>query len=195
MLSRQRALAKRIYFLGLAALAPSAERRCWASAKLEELDFRSSVALPFPHPGTPASLRRRSWWPCTAAAMSAWGFLEVYNRHDPTRPVTQHLHLREFEAPMCGALDCTGLSGTNWPNILQPHTEVVVYRSPHELLDKVRFYLAHPAAAERCAPGRDAACTPGAYLPPPISKPLPQPGLAVIQDAHRQRRHPYLQSG
>lgn len=146
-LSRQRALAKRIYFLGLAALAPSAERRGWASAKLEELDFRSSVARRFPtqvHPPVSddelVALYSRSH--------VSLGFLEVYDGHDPTRPVTQHLHLREFEAPMCGALYCTGYLD-ELAEHFEPDIEVVVYRSPHELLDKVRFYLANPAAAER----------------------------------------------
>ena len=76
------------------------------------------------------------------------GFLEVYDGHDPTRPVTQHLHLREFEAPMCGALYCTGYLD-ELAEHFEPDTEVIVYRSQHELLDKVRFYLANPAAAER----------------------------------------------
>ena len=75
------------------------------------------------------------------------GFLEVYDRHDPSRPVTQHLHLREFEAPMSGALYCTGYM-EGFAEMFEPDKEVLVYRSQHELLDKVRFYLAHPDQAE-----------------------------------------------
>jgi hypothetical protein len=95
------------------------------------------------------------------------GFLEVYDGHDPTRPVTQHLHLREFEAPMCGALYCTGYLD-ELAEHFEPDKEVVVYRNQHELLDKVRFYLAHPdaAAAVRAAGLRPR---PG---PPHLSAPL-----------------------
>jgi hypothetical protein len=142
---RRRALTKRYYFLALAAFSPSAARRTWASAKLEELDFRSSVARRFPanvHPPVSddelVALYSRS--------QVSLGFLEVYDGHDPTRPVTQHLHLREFEAPMCGALYCTGYLD-ELAEHFEPDKEVVVYRNQHELLDKVRFYLAHPDAA------------------------------------------------
>jgi len=144
-LSRRRALTKRYYFLALAAFSPSAQRRTWASAKLEELDFRSSVAQRFPanvHPPVSdeelVALYSRSH--------ASLGFLEVYDSHDPTRPITQHLHLREFEAPMCGALYCTGYLD-ELAEHFEPDKEVVVYRNQHELLDKVRFYLAHPDAA------------------------------------------------
>jgi spore maturation protein CgeB len=144
-LSRRRALTKRYYFLALAAFSPSAPRRTWASAKLEELDFRSSVARRFPanvHPPVSddelVALYSRSH--------VSLGFLEVYDGHDPTRPITQHLHLREFEAPMCGALYCTGYLD-ELAEHFEPDKEVVVYRNQHELLDKVRFYLAHPDAA------------------------------------------------
>ena len=144
-LSARRALTKRYYFLALAAFSPSAPRRAWASAKLEELDFRSSVARRFPanvHPPVSdeelVTLYSRSH--------VSLGFLEVYDGHDPTRPVTQHLHLREFEAPMCGALYCTGYLD-ELAEHFEPDKEVVVYRNQHELLDKVRFYLAHPAQA------------------------------------------------
>jgi hypothetical protein len=146
-LSQRRALMKRYYFIALAALAPSPARRLWASAKLEELDFRRSVARRFPanvHPPVSddelVTLYSRS--------EVSLGFLEVYDGHDPTQPVTQHLHLREFEAPMCGALYCTGYLD-ELAEHFEPDQEVVVYRNQHELLDKVRFYLAHPAAAEQ----------------------------------------------
>lgn len=144
-LSARRALTKRYYFIVLAAFSPSAQRRTWASAKLDELDFRSSVARRFPanvHPPVSdeelVALYSRSH--------VSLGFLEVYDGHDPTRPVTQHLHLREFEAPMCGALYCTGYLD-ELAEHFEPDKEVVVYRNQHELLDKVRYYLAHPDAA------------------------------------------------
>ena len=71
------------------------------------------------------------------------GFLEVYDQHDPSRAVTQHLHLREFEAPMSGALYCTGYSD-ELTEFFEPDKEVLTYRSRHELLDKISYYLTHP---------------------------------------------------
>jgi spore maturation protein CgeB len=72
----------------------------------------------------------------------------VHDRHDPSLPVTRHLHLREFEAPMCGALYCTG-----YLDELAEHfeldKEILTYRSQYELLEKARYYLAHPEEAER----------------------------------------------
>jgi spore maturation protein CgeB len=60
----------------------------------------------------------------------------------------QHLHLREFEAPMSGALYCTGYMD-ELAELFEPDKEVLVYRNQHELLDKVRYYLAHPDLAEQ----------------------------------------------
>ena len=76
------------------------------------------------------------------------GFLEVHQGHDPSAVVTQHLHLREFEAPMSGALYCTGCSD-ELAEFFKPDEEVLVYRNRPELLDKVRYYLAHPEEAEK----------------------------------------------
>ncbi|MBI9051228.1 MAG: glycosyltransferase [Anaerolineaceae bacterium] len=76
------------------------------------------------------------------------GFLEVYEGHDPGRKVHRHMHLREFEAPMCGALYCTGYSD-ELAEMFEPDKEVLTYRSKEEMLDKVRFYLANPKAADR----------------------------------------------
>jgi spore maturation protein CgeB len=76
------------------------------------------------------------------------GCLEVYDRHDPSRGVLKHLHLREFEAPMCGALYCTGYSD-ELAEMFEPEQEVVTYRNEGELLSKVRYYLNHEAEGER----------------------------------------------
>jgi spore maturation protein CgeB len=76
------------------------------------------------------------------------GFLEVFMEHDPSAAVVKHLHLREFEAPMSGALYCTGYSD-ELSEMFEPDKEVVVYRSHDELVDKAKFYLSNPNAAER----------------------------------------------
>jgi len=76
------------------------------------------------------------------------GFLEVYDQHDPSCIITQHLHLREFEAPMSGALYCTGFSD-ELTEMFEPDKEILIYRNQHELLDKVSYYLNHPEKGEK----------------------------------------------
>jgi spore maturation protein CgeB len=76
------------------------------------------------------------------------GFLEVYDEHNPSAILKQHVHLREFEAPMSG-----GLYFTNYCDELaefyEPDKEVIVYRNEHELLDKVKHYLSYSIEAEK----------------------------------------------
>ena len=76
------------------------------------------------------------------------GFLEVYDNHDHSQKTMQHLHLREFEAPMCGALYFTNYSD-ELAEHYEPDKEVIIYRNEHELLDKVKYYLGHPQEAEK----------------------------------------------
>lgn len=75
------------------------------------------------------------------------GFLEVFENHDSSSIAKQHLHLREFEAPMCGALYFTNYCD-ELTEFYEPDKEVVVYRNEHELLDKVKYYLSHPGEAQ-----------------------------------------------
>jgi hypothetical protein len=76
------------------------------------------------------------------------GFLEVFDGHDPAKPVLQHLHLREFEAPMSGALYLTNYSD-ELAEHFEPDTEVLVWRDRHEFLEKARYYAEHPRAGEQ----------------------------------------------
>lgn len=76
------------------------------------------------------------------------GFLEVFEDHDPGKPVHRHLHLREFEAPMCGALYCTGYS-EELAEMFEPEKEILTYHSKEELLDKIRYYAIHPRIGEK----------------------------------------------
>jgi len=76
------------------------------------------------------------------------GFLEVFNNHDSSSITKQHLHLREFEAPMCGSLYFTNYC-EELTEFYEPDKEVIIYRNEYELLDKVRYYLSHPAEAEK----------------------------------------------
>jgi hypothetical protein len=59
-----------------------------------------------------------------------------------------HLRLREFEAPMSGALYLT----EHQPELaeyFEPGTEVLTYTDRDDLLDKARYYLGHQEQAER----------------------------------------------
>ncbi|GAC1322571.1 MAG: hypothetical protein NVSMB2_19930 [Chloroflexota bacterium] len=60
----------------------------------------------------------------------------------------RHLRLREFEAPMSGALYMT----EDQPELREyftPGREVLTYTDRDDLLDKVRYYLAHAELSER----------------------------------------------
>ncbi len=59
-----------------------------------------------------------------------------------------HLRLREFEAPMSGALYLT----EDQPELgeyFEPGKEVLTYTDQADLLDKARYFLAHPEQSER----------------------------------------------
>jgi hypothetical protein len=145
--SRWRSLAKRYKYLLLTALAASPTTQYHGSANLADHDLRCSIGMRFPcntHPPVSddelIALYSRSY--------VSIGFLEVYDRHDASRPVKQHLHLREFEAPMCGALYCSGYMD-ELAEMFEPDKEVLVYRNQYELLDKVHYYLTHSDEAEK----------------------------------------------
>jgi spore maturation protein CgeB len=142
-----RSLAKRYLFLGRALIAFNPTSQSTASAQLADHDYRRRLSARFPS---------NFHFPITDEELIALysrshislGFLDVYDRHDPSLPVTQHLHLREFEAPMSGALYCTGYTD-EIAEMFEPDKEVLTYRNQHELLNKVRYYLAHPAQGEQ----------------------------------------------
>ena len=128
-------------------MAMSIDSRAESSACLAHLDFCERLRVKYDsHLHFPLSdeemIRKYS------EARISLGFLEVFDSHDPGGMVRQHLHLREFEAPMSGALYFTGYC-EELTEFYEPDREVVVYRNEHELLDKVRYYLTHPADAER----------------------------------------------
>ncbi len=145
--SPRRSVAKRFKYLFLAAASPSLQAQSVASAQLADHDFRRSMCARFPN-NVHAPVSDEEMITFYSRSHVSLGFLEVYDRHDPSRPVTQHLHLREFEAPMCGALYCTGYTD-ELAEMFEPDKEVLVYRNRHELLEKVRYYLAHPDQAEQ----------------------------------------------
>ena len=140
--------------------APQERRR--AAAQLDAEHFRQRLASRYPaNVHGPASdddliaLYSRS--------VVSLGFVEVYDRHDPLAPVLKHLHLREFEAPMSGALYCTGLTD-ELAEMFVPDKEVVVYSSEDELVDKVKGFLTHPERGEPIrAAGRTRALADHTY--------------------------------
>ena len=75
------------------------------------------------------------------------GFATAGDSHRGPKRLT-HLRLREFEAPMSGALYLTEQQEELAEYFLIGE-EVLVYSDRDELLERVRFYLAHPEQAER----------------------------------------------
>ena len=74
------------------------------------------------------------------------GFSEV---QDPqTGVIKRHIRLRDFEAPMSGALYFTGYQD-ELREFYEIDREIVCYDTPAELLDKVRYYLSHEAEADQ----------------------------------------------
>ena len=143
--SRWRSWAKRLKYLALSAATLDPQSQVRASANLADHDYRRYLSARFPgnlHP--PVS--DEELIALYSRSQVSLGFLEVYHQHDPAQPVVRHLHLREFEAPMSGALYCTGYSD-ELAEFFEPDREVVAYHSQYELLDKVKYYLSHPQQA------------------------------------------------
>jgi len=75
------------------------------------------------------------------------GFATAGDSHRGPRRLT-HLRLREFEAPMSGAL----YLAEQQDELAEYFTigeELLTYTTPDDLLETVRYYLAHPEQAER----------------------------------------------
>ena len=139
--------AVRRYLLLLASLsALSQKAQARASAMLAEHDFSRSLSARFPS-NVHGPVSDDELIQLYSRSQISLGFLEVYDQHDPSRIVTRHIHLREFEAPMSGALYCTGYM-EELIEFFEPDKEVIMYRNEQELLDKVRYYLRHPNQAE-----------------------------------------------
>jgi hypothetical protein len=136
-----RAIAKhyKLLFRVLLGATPSAQAH--ASGVLAEYDFQQSLKDRFSN-NIHRAVSDEELIHLYSRSNISLGFLEVFDQHDPSRAVTQHLHLREFEAPMSGALYCTGHSD-ELAEFFEPNKEVLTYQSRHELLDKIAYYLTH----------------------------------------------------
>jgi spore maturation protein CgeB len=144
--SKWRSFVKRYLYLLKSAIATSVNGQTRASALLSEHDFRRNLMASFPN-NVHLPLSDKELIEMYSRSHISLGFLEVYDDHDPSKMLTQHLHLREFEAPMSGALYCTGYS-SELAEMFEPDKEVLVYANQFELLEKVRYYLAHPKESE-----------------------------------------------
>jgi len=142
-----RSTVKRYLLLVHSFMTISREAQARASAGLAEHDFRRSLSVRFPN-NVHAPVSDEELILLYSRSHISLGFLEVHDHHDPSKTVTRHLHLREFEAPMCGALYFTGYTD-ELAGFYEPDKEVIVYHNEQELVDKVRYYLAHRDQAER----------------------------------------------
>lgn len=120
----------------------SPERRAKVSSRIADMDFKVKLLAKYDRnlhfPISDDDMIRKY-----SESNISLGFMEVYDEHDHSKAVTQRLNLREFEAPMSGALYFTNYSD-ELTEFYEPDKEVIVYRNEHELLDKVRYYLSHP---------------------------------------------------
>jgi hypothetical protein len=145
--------------LAVALAAPTLRRQAAATAGAARIDVTRRLALEYPG-NLHGSVGDDEVIELYSSSCVSLGFLEVFDGHDPSRPVVRHLRLREFEAPMSGALYLTNYSD-ELAELFEPDTEVLVWRDRHELLEKVRYYTAHPEAGEpirRAGRERALAC-------------------------------------
>jgi spore maturation protein CgeB len=145
--SRARSVVKRYLYLLKALCEFSVKGQSLASAYLADHDFSRMLTARFPS-NVHLPVSDEELIALYSRSHITLGFLEVHDKHNPNGPVRQHVHLREFEAPMSGALYCTGYTD-ELAEMFEPDKEVVTYRSQHELADKVEFYLENQPEAEK----------------------------------------------
>lgn len=137
---------RRMYLLMNAIAAPSGRKKYELTAHIAWLDGIDYLRLKYPdnlhYPITDDEMIKKY-----SESKISLGFLEVFDAHNPAAIVKQHLHLREFEAPMSGALYLTGWC-EEINEFYEPEKEILTYRNEHEMVDKIRFYLGHPEQAE-----------------------------------------------
>jgi len=75
-------------------------------------------------------------------------FSNVWLDGRPGSDLIAHVRLRDFEAPMCRTCYLTGYTD-EIGEFYEVGKEIDTYGSHEELIDKVRYYLGHHAAAER----------------------------------------------
>ena len=142
-----RSKAKRFYLLWKSITSPRIEKQARYSGLLAEHDFNRQLYRNF-SVNLHGPVSDEKLIELYSSSRLSLGFLEVYDRHDPSQAVTRHLHLREFEAPMSGALYCTGYM-EELEEFFEPDKEIIVYRNQYELVDKVKYYRKHEKLADQ----------------------------------------------
>jgi spore maturation protein CgeB len=140
-------LGKRMKTAFYALFAATLDSKAEWSARLTWLDFAELLRRKYDthmHPPLSDEAMIRLY----SESRISLGFLEVYEEHNPASIVKQHLHLRDFEAPMCGALYLTGFS-KELQDFFEFDKEILVYNNEHELLEKIKFYLVHQELGSR----------------------------------------------
>lgn len=82
-----------------------------------------------------------------AAYALVLNFSNVWADGRPGSELIPHVRLRDFEAPMCRSCYLTGHT-EELAEFYEIGKEVDTYRTPEELADKAKYYLAHPPAAQ-----------------------------------------------
>jgi len=122
------------------------ERRELARLNTDEVDTSNTDEVDASAFGGPRLLQRDLVRMFSRSRLSL-GFATAGDSHLAAKRLT-HLRLREFEAPMSGALYLT----EDQPELAEyftPGEEVLTYTDPDDLLDKARYYLGHQEKAER----------------------------------------------
>ena len=129
-------ISERLRHVGWSGLAPAVARRFGLSAMERHI---GRIAGPPLNDDEMIRLYSRS--------CASLGFSTV-SENVAKGETSSHLRLRDFEAPMCGALYATGYT-SELPEYFEPDREVLTYATREELADKLRYYLANPSQAER----------------------------------------------
>lgn len=146
-LARAKRRVRRDLTLGNALIAPSLRAQVRATAEVARIDVTRRLATEYPG-NVHQPISDEEVISLYSSSQVSLGFLEVFDQHDPSKPILQHLHLREFEAPMSGALYLTNYSD-ELAECFEPDKEVLVWRNRHELLEKVRYYSKHPENGDK----------------------------------------------
>ncbi|OKH19903.1 glycosyltransferase [[Limnothrix rosea] IAM M-220] len=75
-------------------------------------------------------------------------FSNVWGNGRPGSGLIPHVRLRDFEAPLCRSCYLTGYTD-EITEFYEIGKEIDTYSSPEELVEKTKFYLEHPDAAEK----------------------------------------------
>ncbi len=138
-----RHLAKRHLLLLKTLTSPSSSAQVRTSSLLTEYDFCHYLSMRFPN-NFHVPVSDEEMIALYSRSQLSLGFLEVFDRHDPIGGIIRHVHLREFEAPMSGALYCTGYMD-ELAEFFEPDKEVIMYCNEHWVFDiRRKMELAPP---------------------------------------------------